>query len=99
MATNMSKKRKFVADGVFYAELNEASPALLSVARILPPVDEGTVHGTTMQTCLLIAPVGLVLATISTLWFCLLSLVPASYPGACGGGIRGCGGARNASPH
>ncbi|CAM9447074.1 unnamed protein product, partial [Laminaria digitata] len=23
MATNMSKKRKFVADGVFYAELNE----------------------------------------------------------------------------
>lgn len=25
MATNMSKKRKFVADGVFYAELNEVS--------------------------------------------------------------------------
>ena len=23
MATNVSKKRKFVADGVFYAELNE----------------------------------------------------------------------------
>lgn len=26
MATNMSKKRKFVADGVFYAELNEVGP-------------------------------------------------------------------------
>lgn len=25
MTTNISKKRKFVADGVFYAELNEVS--------------------------------------------------------------------------
>ena len=31
MATNMSKKRKFVADGVFYAELNEVSPRLASI--------------------------------------------------------------------
>ena len=27
---NISKKRKFVADGVFYAELNEVRPTLLS---------------------------------------------------------------------
>jgi len=26
MSLNISKKRKFVADGVFYAELNEVSP-------------------------------------------------------------------------
>ena len=25
MATNISKKRKFVADGVFYSEINEVS--------------------------------------------------------------------------
>jgi len=25
MTTNISKKRKFIADGVFYAELNEVS--------------------------------------------------------------------------
>lgn len=30
MATNMSKKRKFVADGVFYAELNEVRTGLFS---------------------------------------------------------------------
>lgn len=39
MATNMSKKRKFVADGVFYAELNEVS---LHTSPMLPTVGEGT---------------------------------------------------------
>lgn len=38
MATNMSKKRKFVADGVFYAELNEVS-RFASLAKLgVPPV-------------------------------------------------------------
>lgn len=36
MATNMSKKRKFVADGVFYAELNEVSH-LPSLAELVFP--------------------------------------------------------------
>lgn len=30
MATNLSKKRKFVADGVFYAELNEVGEVVYS---------------------------------------------------------------------
>ncbi|GKF27850.1 40S ribosomal protein S3-1-like protein, partial [Tanacetum coccineum] len=30
MATNLSKKRKFVADGVFFAELNEVLPRELA---------------------------------------------------------------------
>jgi len=31
MAANISKKRKFVADGVFYAELNEVRLSLACV--------------------------------------------------------------------
>lgn len=49
MATNMSKKRKFVADGVFYAELNEVSPRPLSRSWRLPHKIRRLLHSVVLK--------------------------------------------------
>lgn len=49
MATNMSKKRKFVADGVFYAELNEVSRR---IAASLPSSMHSHEHSSRQQKSL-----------------------------------------------